>query len=68
MSMLERYAEEKEQEFGLLAQALQGEFRRNELTEEQLNLGIKKAFQLGHHAGHCRGEIYRRKTWKEWAR
>lgn len=66
--MLERYAKEKEYEFKKLIGALMNEFKRNELTEAELHLGIKKAFQLGHHAGHCRGEMHKTKTFREWAR
>ena len=68
MSMLERYAVEKEREFEELWRALMNEFKRDEMTEEQLNLGVRKAFQLGHHAGHCRGEVYKRTTLEELVR
>lgn len=66
--MLERYAKEKEQEFAALTRVLSSHLKDDELTEEILKRGLKLAFQYGHHAGHCRGEIYRTKTLKEWAR
>lgn len=68
MSMLERYASQKEQEFEALCRAVVNEFNQGDLTEQELNLGLRKAFQYGHHAGHCRGEAYRRTTLEELAR
>lgn len=58
MQGLERQAIEKEQEKDMWKQSMIDLFRNNRLSERQLSLGIEKIFQLGHSAGHCRGESY----------
>lgn len=61
MQELERQALEKEQEKEMWKQAIIDLFKSNRLSERQLSLGMEKIFQLGHNAGHCRGEIHKKK-------
>lgn len=59
MHRLEVYAKEKEQEKEYLKQAITLLLEAKYLNREKLERAIDKAFILGHHAGHCRGESYK---------
>ncbi|MFD1350183.1 hypothetical protein [Oceanobacillus caeni] len=64
MDKLELYAREKEQEKEYLKQATILLMKAGHLDKQYLEYAIEKAFKLGHHAGHCRGEMHKDKLKK----
>lgn len=63
MDKLEMYAKEKEQDAEGMVRVIVRDFKRNEMTENSLKQSMRKMFELGHNAGHCRGESYKRKEY-----
>jgi len=61
MDRLEEYAQEKDQEKNILITGVLQSFRIGSLSERGLEVGLHEVYRLGHHAGHCRGENYKRK-------
>lgn len=59
MEKLELYAKEKEQEKETLKRAAIDVFKDGKFNADVLETVIDKSYQLGHHAGHCRGEMYK---------
>lgn len=60
MNQLEQQAIEKDREKEMWKKATVKVFKENRLSEQQLRLVIEKVYQLGHNAGHCRGEQYKK--------
>ena len=57
MHRLEIYAKEKEQDKESLIKAATELLHEGKVNEKVLQKAINEAFMLGHHAGHCRGEL-----------
>lgn len=58
MSKLETYARYKEKEFKNYVDSAKRVFERGDMGLDGLERAMKKAFDCGHNAGHCRGENY----------
>lgn len=60
MDKLELYAKESEQDKEDYKRAVVSLHRKGELDGITLKFVVDKVFSLGHNAGHCRGEGYKR--------
>jgi hypothetical protein len=58
MDKLDLYAKQNEREAEDLIRVAAREYMQGNLTEGELKLSMRRAFQLGHNAGRCRGENY----------
>lgn len=61
MARLEEYAKEKEQDKEVYKLAAVKLLHRGDMDAQCMKKIIDTVFQLGHNAGHCRGEGYRRR-------
>lgn len=54
MGILDSYIEARKQEYEGLKKSVSDLLNAGYLTEKELNKAIGKAYQIGHHIGHCR--------------